>query len=129
MDADVPMDPSDSPSDQIVDEGKAPAGAGSVDRCADTDRSVEAQQVPDANTMANDLIEGPRNPVFDDPPQSNPASSPSTEKPKPKSAFVKVMELDEEDMLMAWLEAFFGEFPDMQRGLPPLSLMMTNFRE
>ena len=91
-----------SPSDQIADEGRTTAGAGTVDECAD--RPAETQQ-------DIDLQGGLSTPVSDGAPQSSPASTPSADKPTPKSAFVKIMELDKEDMLMAWLEAFFGESP------------------
>lgn len=38
---------------------------------------------------------------------SDPA--PSANKPKPKSAFVKITELKEKEMLEVYVEAFFGE--------------------
>ena len=50
-----------------------------------------------------DLGEGTSNAAS----ESDPA--PSANKPEHKSAFVKIMELGEREMLTAYIEAFFGE--------------------
>jgi hypothetical protein len=54
-----------------------------------------------------DLGEGTSNAASDGPPGSDPTSS--ADKSKLKSAFVKIMELKEGEMLTAYLQAFFGE--------------------
>lgn len=118
---DVPMDPSHSVSDQTSDKGKTPAVAGPVDVSAD--KPAETHESQDANTTGVDLnVGGPSNPVSDNTPQSGsgPASTPQAEKSQYKSAFVKVMELGEDVMLIAWLQAFFGEPPqEIQIPSPP----------
>lgn len=114
VEEEVPKDPSYSPSDQIAGEGKTTAATRTVDQCADG--PAETRQVKDMDTTSMDLSGGTSNPIPDNTPQSDPTSKPSTNsKPKPKSAFIKIMELDEKDMLMAWMEAFFGETLDIQR--------------
>ena len=54
-----------------------------------------------------DLGEGMSNAASDELSGWDP--TPSTNEPKPKPAFVKIAGLKEEDMLTAYLEAFFGE--------------------
>lgn len=106
MGEDPPTDPSHSSSGRIAVEGRTTAGieTETVDQCPD--RPTEAQEAQDVNMNT-------------DPPQSDPTPMSSTNETKHKSAFVKVMELDEDCMLMAYLEAFFGELADVQRRLPP----------
>ena len=53
-----------------------------------------------------DTGEGSSNAISEAPSTSDPASGPSTNKPKP--AFVKVINLGQDVMLIAWLQAFLG---------------------
>lgn len=113
MDEDPPTDPShvsSNPSDQITGEKGATAGGETTDKS--TEGPAETRQAQDGEDadMAIHPDEGTSNPATGgDPSGSDPTPTPSTDKPKPKSVFVKVMELEADDMLMAWLQAFFGE--------------------
>lgn len=98
-----------SPSDRISEKGRENVGVVTVD-----DIPGETQE-PQSAKMDIDLDGGSSNPASGCSPQSDPVSTPSTGKPKPKSVFVKIMELDEEHMFIAWLQAFFGESPGSQQ--------------
>lgn len=97
-----------------------------VDRIADekgktieereADRPAEARCANDVDTDM-DLGEGASNPAPVEPSGSD--TAPSENKPKPRSAFVKIMELKEKEMLTAYLEAFFGKFYDIWNRPPP----------
>ena len=111
MDKEVPMDLSSSLSDQVAEE------TGTVDR------PTEPQQIRDEGMDTNpDGV--PSNGASDGSPQSDPMQ---TDKPKPKSAFIKVMELDSEDMFLAWVGAFFRESAEFKGDYP--TLRVTIFRE
>lgn len=109
MNVEPVKDPSDAPSnqtDQIMDEEEMtpaqgcvgqPEGANSVDQRGHT-ADVDADM---------DLGEGTSSPASGEPSGSEPV--PSANEPKPKSAFVKIMELEEVDMLKAYMGAFFGK--------------------
>jgi len=98
---DLPHVPSNQ-TGQIVDEKGTTAGEGSVDQSADRPAETTGAKDMDADM---DLGEGTSNPAPDERSGSDPV--PSTK--EPKSAFIKIMELGEKDMLKAYLEAFFGE--------------------
>lgn len=95
------------PSDRIMGEKGTVMGEGSTDQPAG--RPVEAHNARDVDADM-DLGQGTPNPASDEQPGSDPV--PSGKEPEPKSAFVKVMELKEKEMLTAYLEAFFGKFYD-----------------
>jgi len=97
-------------SDPTAD-GRGTAGVeGSVDQLAQDIMDVDAAGQPGETRdgkgvdMDTDMGEGAPDPAPCEPPGSG--SVPST---KPKSAFVKIMELGEDAMLMAYLDAFFGK--------------------
>ncbi|KAF9791022.1 hypothetical protein BJ322DRAFT_1216536 [Thelephora terrestris] len=105
-DQNPPTDPShvsSNPADQITDEKGAPAGEGHMDHSPDG--LAETRETQDAN-KDTDISEGTSESI----PAASPAPPTPTAKPKPKSVFVKVMELDADDMLMAWLQAFFDHY-------------------
>lgn len=90
---------SDAPSLARVTRSSTPiemAEQEAMDQCSQTCDETEKD-------TDMDLGEGTSNA----PSESDPA--PSANKPEHKSAFVKIMELDEREMLTAYLEAFFGE--------------------
>ena len=106
MDADpmdVDVDPSTDPSHAPLPptDGDATTAA----RNAPPNVPAESRQPQEPRASA-DLGQGTPNPASDVPPTSDP--TPVQPANKPKSAFVKIMELGEEDMLMAWMDAFFG---------------------
>ena len=120
-------DPSDTPStqpDQIMDE-RGTVAAGSPDTTAvdDADGPAETRGTRDMDADANLGKDNP-NPIPGEPP-SEPDSEPPANKPKPRSAFVKISELQETDMITSWLQAFFGE--SLQR-LEPVSPHELNRR-
>jgi len=85
------------PSNQVPDE------KGFADQ--PDDRAVGGAKDVD---MGVDSGESACNPASGEPSRSNPASL--TNKPKSKSAIVKLTELGEGEMLKAYLEAFFDHF-------------------
>lgn len=108
IDGDASRDPSHSPSDKITDGGKATAGEETVDQCADGPGSASQAQGTNTDT---DLGVGLSNRVSDDSLQPDPMSMPSASERKP--AFVKIIDLDEEDRFTSWLEAFIGKSSDI----------------
>lgn len=97
------LDPSmsDAPSPAQITRSSTPIEMNeqeAMDQCSETcDETGE-----DADM---DLGEGTSNASA----ASEPDPAPSANKPEHKSAFVKIMELDEPEMLTAYIEAFVGE--------------------
>ena len=69
---------------------------------------------------------GTSNPEPDEPSGSD--VTPSAEKYKPKSAFVKIMELGKEDMLKAYMDAFVGKSYDVWNRLALLPVVSPRWR-
>ena len=112
-------------TDQIAENEGTGAGEGTIDQSAD--KSGEAQNTVLGVKTDVDPVEGTPNPASDGSsgPGPDPTSTP-TDKPKHKSAFVKVTELDEEEMPLAWIEAFTREFPDTEKRSPYLGSDITS---
>jgi len=107
MEEELLRDPSHVPSNQtgrIVEERGAAVGEGSVDQ--PTGRPAGTSGANDVD-VDMDLGEGTSNPAPDERFGLDPV--PSAKEPKPKSAFVKIMELGKQGMFKAYMEAFFGE--------------------
>jgi hypothetical protein len=102
MDQEPLTDPSHAPSppiSQITDKETTAA--------RDQPPNVPAENGQVQETGAGtDLGQGTPDPASDVSSTSDPTPIKSAN--KPKSAFVKIMELDKEDLLMAWIEAFIG---------------------
>jgi len=101
--------------DLIPDEKGSTGGEKSADLPAH--RQAETRYAKDVDADM-DLGQGPLDPVPHESPGSDPVSS--ANKPKPKSAFIKIMELGEKDMLIAYLEAFFGKSYEVWDRFAPL---------
>ena len=127
MEEDPSDDPSHTPSnrtDQIADEKGKAVEKGAADQhfyrlaespyTADMDVDVDVDADLDKDT---DIGEGTSNPTPDESSGSDPA--PSTNESKPKSAFVKLTELKETEMVWAYLQAFFGGSHDVLEAVIP----------
>ena len=88
----------------MADEEGKTVVEGAADQCAV--RPGGSPHAKDTNTEM-----APSEGTFSTAPDKSPVSHPTPPKtkPKPKYAFVKIMELDEEKMFISYLEAFFGE--------------------
>ena len=131
MEGEPAKGPSDVPSnqseDQIVDEKGTAAVEGSADQPEpDTVDGNDAERAAETlDTKGTDAVvdpgEGAHNPAPSGEPSGlNPV--PSTNKPKPKSIFVKIVELESDDMVTARSAAFFGKSYDIWGWLTPLPI-------
>lgn len=100
-------------SNQADEEGKTVMEE-AAGQC--TDRPPESRHAKDTDTEMD-----PGGITSCPAPDKSSGSGPTSpeSKPKPKYAFVKIMELDEKKMLISYLEAFFGESYGVWTSSPP----------
>ena len=116
----APDGPSHVPSNWTADEKGKAVERGAADQ--HFHRPAESPYTADMDVDADldedaDLGEGTSNLTPDEP--SGPDPAPSTNESKPKSAFVKLTELKERQMVLAYLQAFFGGSHDFLEAVIP----------
>ena len=107
---------------QSVDEREAAATEGSADQLAEDTMDVSDADRPtktrDRRGASAGMHLDEATPDHAPSERSGSGSTASTSKRENKSAFVKITKLGEEEMLMAYMEAFFGKSYGTQHCLP-----------
>ena len=102
----------------VAARGSADQPGAAIVGDADAERQAEARNTKNTDADVN-LSESAHNPTpSGEPPWVRPLSS--TNKPKPKSAFFKIVERWRGDMVIAWSAALFGKSYGVWNWLTPL---------